>query len=294
MTFVHYRVLLKLLSPLHVGKKKYSNLMTTREYVPGRTLWGALAARITRDYFGGQVSMYKKIGDFLRQKFRLGYFWPSLDGESPYFPWEHEDFNFLLKSGYMGQPIDYDKKATQEGMLHEVEFISPRTNDGRPVYLIGDLWIEKGALKNSKEEKITIKINSVEVPLGEVFNKIQLGGEKGYGWGRVKLERLEIEGKRTIAGADYREERGEIILKFSKNSRIASHALAAGGESLNPVPEGSLTGSIEVLTGYGYYRKGKNGLEFGLAAPLICYSPDSTVNRDEELKLGEFGILEGP
>ena len=134
----------------------------------------------------------------------------------------------------------------------------------------------------------------MEVPLGEVFNKIQLGGEKGYGWGRVKLERLEIEEKRTIAGADYREEKGEIILKFSKNSRIASHALAAGGESLNPVPEGSLTGSIEVLTGYGYYRKGKNGLEVGLAAPLICYSPESTVNRDEELKLGEFGILEGP
>ena len=49
MVWTIYRVTLKLTSPLHVGWKKIGNLMITRPYVTGRTLWGALTARLVRD-----------------------------------------------------------------------------------------------------------------------------------------------------------------------------------------------------------------------------------------------------
>ena len=209
MSFIHYRIVLKLLSPLHVGKRKYGNLMETRDYVPGKTLWGALTARITRDFFDGNPTYYEMVGNFIKENFRISYFWPSLDEENPYFPWKHEDFDYILKSSYMGQPIDYSKKSTEEGQLHEVEYISSKTRYDKQVYLMGDLWIKDKVLKDKPENggNPIIQINDKEILFKNILNRLQIGGEKGYGWGKVGMARPHpTKNHRTICGVEFYEE----------------------------------------------------------------------------------------
>lgn len=303
MSFVHYRIVLKLISPLHIGKRKYRNLMETREYVPGRTLWGALTARITRDYFEGNPKLYEKVGNFLIEKFRFGYLWPSIDGETPYFPWEHDDFDYLFKFGYMGQPIDYDRKATEEGQLHEVEFIGPKTRGNQQVYLIGDLWANPELTSNNtnqnnlfdrittvKKDIVLVKKNTdniEKISICRVFNTLQLGGERNYGWGRVKVENFEkLEPQKALGGIKV-ENGDEVILKFKKGDHITAHALAAKWNDINPLPNGIINGPIELLTGYEF--KG----EFSLINPPICYIPGSKcVNNETKFSISKYGILQ--
>ena len=287
MNFVHYRIILRLLSPLHIGKRKYRNLMETREYVPGRTLWGALTARITRDCLSGASGMYRIVGDKLTERLRFGYLWPSLDGQTPYFPWKHDDFDYLFKFGYMGQPIQADKKATEEGQLHESEFIAPTTRDNRKVYLVGDLWIKSDILVNESEGVVHLEGRSV--PLRKVFSNLQLGGEKGYGWGRVKYEKLEpTNGEKAIGDVDFSYENGEVLLEFRKDQHLTAHALAAEWKvspdgNLSPIPGEEVQGPVEPLTGYEYQTLISN--------PPICYVPGSKIATDVKLRIGDYGIL---
>ena len=285
MSFVHYRIVLKLLTPLHIGKRKYRNLMETREYVPGRTLWGALTARVTRDYFAGDPSKYEKIGNFLNQNFRFGYLWPSLDAKTPYFPWEHDDFDYLFKFGYMGQPIDYDRKSTEEGQLHEVEYIGPKTRNGSQVYFIGDLWVKKDIHSENGNEEAKITINSRDLSLKDVFDSLQLGGERGYGWGRVKCEKLENTGGNTIYEAKYELSEDEVILRFKEDSFLPAHALAADWTTENGAISKEISGPIEPLTGYEF----KGG--WNLVSPPICYVPGCKITSEMKAKVGVYGIL---
>ena len=45
MAWRAYKIVLRLRSPLHIGRGKVGNLQRTRPYVAGRNLWGALTAR---------------------------------------------------------------------------------------------------------------------------------------------------------------------------------------------------------------------------------------------------------
>ena len=49
MAWTHYRLKFRLISPLFVGFRRSGNLWETRRYVPGKVLWAALTARLTRD-----------------------------------------------------------------------------------------------------------------------------------------------------------------------------------------------------------------------------------------------------
>ena len=341
---------MRLLSPLHIGKRKYRNLMETREYVPGRTLWGALTARITRDCLNGESKMYQIVGDKLTEHLRFGYLWPAVnireknDGETEkfevYFPWKAEErkdtsgsieftykfvepdaFDYLFKFGYMGQPIETERKATEEGQLHESEFIGPVTRDNRNVYLVGDLWIKANVvdvdlqdfLKNDKAQLATSCQKKFIEVLSKVMCNLQLGGEKGYGWGRVKCEKLEPTNvKKAIGDVEVSDENGKVSLKFSEGQHITAHALAAewklpyrdesdhvsneetqsnddkssNFKILTPASNEEVQGPIEPLTGYEY--RGKYSL---ISNPPICYEPGSKVKSLTELTVGEFGIL---
>ena len=139
MTWAHYRLTFRLLSPLHVGYRRTGNLMQTRPYVPGRLLWAALTARLTRGAGqGDDPEAYQRLGHAVQEHFRFGYLWPGLGEKDadkkiyvppkrPYFPWEHkEDFDYLLLGSVMSTALDPHQTTAHEGSLHEVEYLAPR------------------------------------------------------------------------------------------------------------------------------------------------------------------------
>ncbi len=75
MTWTPYLVSYKLISPAHIGWKKVGNLQITRPYVTGKTLWGALTARLVRDE---KKNNYNDIGKKVDDELRFTYFYPSI------------------------------------------------------------------------------------------------------------------------------------------------------------------------------------------------------------------------
>lgn len=236
MAWTHYALKFRLLSPMHIGYRKVGNLMQTRPYVPGKNLWAALTARLTRDHHDGRQSeCYRIIGGLVQQHFRFGYLWPSLNGIEPYFPWKYDDFDYQVLDSYASTALDYTANAAHEGSLHETEYIAPRARTEMPVYLLGDLWVKASLPK----ELIYWK---------REMDKLQLGGERAYGWGHLAYcsdwKNVQLERGRTIADHEWKEKNGKIVLTLNENDKITAHALASG-----PGAVGSLTGPIEPLVG---------------------------------------------
>lgn len=238
MAWMHYTLKFRLLSPMHIGYRKVGNLMQTRQYVPGKNLWAALTARLTRDYHdGSQSKCYRIIGGLVQQHFRFGYLWPSLDGNEPYFPWDHDDFDYQLLDSYASTALDYTENSALEGSLHETEYIAPnaRTEKEKTVHLLGDLWVKASLPKELVYWK-------------KEMDNLQLGGESAYGWGRLadcsNWENGQLERGRTIAGHEWKEKNRKIVLTLNENDKIIAHALASG-----PGAVASLTGPVEPLVG---------------------------------------------
>ncbi len=288
MTWTHYRLTFRLLSPLHVGYRRTGNLMQTRPYVPGRLLWAALTARLTRGTGkGNDAAAYRHVGDQLQAYFRFGYLWPGLGEkdtdkksyvppERPYFPWEHEeDFDYLLLGSVMSTAIVPHQATAHEGSLHEVEYLAPHTRDGRPVFLLGDLWVDEDALPTTLQG------------WKEALRHIQLGGERGYGWGRVRLETDFTNGGQqgkgsTLGGHEWEEDGSEVVITLKPDGKLDAHALAAGDHAL---PAEAVQSPVEVLVGWGWY-----GGRYGLSAAQVAYSPGGRVTQDTKLIVGPHGI----
>ena len=283
MSWEHYLLVFRLKSPLHIGLRKVGNLMQTRPYVPGRVLWGALTARLVRDYHPeADGGAYRQIGEDLKRNFRFGYLWPALSRVSTisslkdlkiYFPWQEEDkeaFDFLFLDCYTSTALDHGYRGAEEGTLHHVEFIRPYTRsplgeESRPVYLAGDIFV-----KRDVENHPILKY------WPEAIAKIQLGGERAYGWGRVELvygakdqKLVEVEGKFMI-----NQDTLEIIA--NKETYLFAHLEIS--ESVE------LRGPVEVLTGYHTQASGEIKL---IKNPPITLVPGTKVLPGNKFILSE-------
>ncbi|MBU0491730.1 MAG: hypothetical protein KKB13_07765, partial [Chloroflexi bacterium] len=194
MSWTAYRLAYRLHSPLHVGQGQVSNLLRARPYVSGKALWGALVARLTRDKAQDGAD-YVAMGQRVNRDLAFSYLFPALpdrdpalDPASPLYP--HYDgawrlvygpealpaagFDYLLRGAYAATALDYDRQGAEAGSLHEVEYLASCARDGRPVYLVGALFVHENC----------------QLDWRTALERLQLGGERGYGWGRVELETL--------------------------------------------------------------------------------------------------------
>jgi hypothetical protein len=143
-----YEVTYRALSPLHIGYKQIGILSTTRYYITGKALWGAITANLTRHLFDAPgPNDYKEVGDTVRKAIRATYFFPVVDGEI-YFPhYECDDseqeglkYGKLAKSQFERTFINscvstaLDKtKTADENTLHETEYIKNQIVIGNEV-----------------------------------------------------------------------------------------------------------------------------------------------------------------
>jgi len=272
------------------------HLFRTRAYVPAKRFWGALTAKLTPQL---QLTEYVKVGNFLKETMRFGYLYLS-DGNEVFVPHYTEEG---LKFGNLPQ-IDFEKKfisclastavescsfTADEGMLHEVEFISPHTiNGGNPVFCKGLLWVsefsKEGLSIVLEDDGFFIKHNNVGVKLSELMDIIQLGGEKKYGFGQLKLETLEEIDSDDLEGlgftGQWKEDENEVELRLDNGKPIWSHAKQA--------PDLKIKGNVEPLVGRDWSEKGA-GRE--LKPYGLCWIPGSILMEGKAFKITQdFGL----
>ncbi len=276
-----YDLVFRLLSPLHVGYRKAGNLTQTRGYVPGRVLWAALTARMTRDAGQGATgSSYVEWGQVIQTSFRFTYLYPALPKQAwvrsaahvqLYYPWEHELFDYRFLDSYASTALDYDQQSAEEGSLHETEFVRPHARPlpgetrAPAVYLTGQVYLRKPL-----EWRV--------VNWKKSLNRLQFGGERTYGWGRVELVACQLLQTSPFPP-----------VAKSHNGHILAHALAVDTHERKAVAD--VTGAIEPWVGWEQDNVHTNR-SWNLSTATICYAPGATAADGISFTIGPDGIWE--
>lgn len=281
-----YRLTLKLLTPMHIGWRKVGNLHQTRFYVPARTIWGALTARLARET---EAKDYAEIGRQVNDNLRFSYFYfidqPEAELNCCYstggWPWSVNGqdkanaslFEWKYLNSYAGSPIT-ERQVAEEGGLHETEHIMPFTREGKQVYLTG--WVFE---RKQLDESIA--------NWKEAIIRIQLGSERSYGWGRVAppdkdvLKNMLIETKKMFgANLELDNDNPEVVLP--KDAFITSHVDA------NELIPDDFEGRMEMLAGRLTTDAARYGRNFTPLTP--CWTPGTGVKKEKRFAIGYNGI----
>lgn len=281
MSWTAYPVVFCLMSPLHVGHLKIGNLQRTRHYIPGKTLWGALTARLTRDDSNANGD-YQAMGKRVSESLAFSYFYPAVDLNKPLYPdytpnglcygsskMAPDEFAWRLLSSYASTAVDARRTAAEEGSLHEVEFIAPKAVDtGEAVFLKGYVFEKKGCALEWES----------------ALNRLQLGGERGYGWGRVSLYELgdPIEGEINLFNrwiVDLRQQ--EPVVTVPKDEPLLAHTRCDNLQA---------HGQIEPWLGRETRNPERHGAK--LSQAQVCWVPGSRVADESALTIRPHGLWE--
>lgn len=284
-----YRLVFRLESPLHIGRRKINNLMQTRYYVPGRVFWGAVTAHLTR-WLGG--TDYRRVGTLVRDYLRFGYFFPAKIPDEPLYPrqdrqhpaefvygqntlpeakFEREFLNVVTSTA-----IAHETNAAEEASLHEVEFLTPSLALGRPVYLVGHLFVHG-------DEKITSTGADVQVQgislFSQVLASLRIGGERRYGFGRLTLDRNMCQPVDEMFGYDLRRNEGRWCVTVPAQQPLLAHATTGGLR---------LSGAVEPLVSREWKKERGPGRQITLLD--LCYAPGSLVTSTTTFAIDRYGI----
>ncbi len=288
MTWQTYRLVFRMESPLHIGWRKTGNLMQTRYYVPGRVFWGAVTAGLTQ--WLGKTS-YVQIGDQARERLRFGYFFPAEDPDKPLYPIQQAQVGFVYSqdlpeskferrflNSLASTAIAAESNASQEGSLHEVELITSSLELGRPVYLIGHLFVHQN-------EEVTVKDDDVEIQgislFTQVIASLQIGGERRYGFGRLTLCRDQCEQANDLFGYPLSQQNSQCRVTVPAQRPLLAHAMTNGLH---------LNGSIEPLVSREWAQEDGPGRQVTLLG--LYYAPGSVVTTETTFVIGRYGVWE--
>jgi len=272
-----YQVVLRLRSPMHIGRGKVGNLQRTRPYVTGRVLWGALTMRLTRD--GAKEGkpaidsrVYREVGEKVHRSLAFTYFYPALESRVTYqvaWPWENESsFQHRFLSSYQSTALSHTSSSASDGSLHEVEFLSPRTIDkGERVFLMGYVF----------------ESNDCTLPWESAFQRLQLGGERGYGWGDVELSGITPADEELFGGAAFFKGDDAPNIHVPANGRLLAHALTTAPH---------VAGNVEPLVGREWRSDVAQRQHVGqyVAYCGVCFSPGCKVGQELNFSVGRCGI----
>lgn len=259
-----FDVIFTLKGPLHIGYLPFqgSVISPTRYYIPGKNFWGAITKRAT-EYLHNEPKSddYKKIGKKIIKNFRFSYFY-LYDGKTIFIPkytdsglvFGEEDKIQIDKFGFEQRfigsrvltAIDSKSGTAKDETLHEIEFIKHKfiAKDGsiKGTRIIGCIWIREGSNLNSYQ--IESDDSGIFVNGFNLIKELTLGGEQGYGFGKVKLEKILNE-KRFPIKLSETAQNSEIEIKIQSKKSILSH--------FKYEPNVPFQGEIELLIVRGYF-----------------------------------------
>lgn len=268
MSWTAYRVLFRLLTPMHIGATKLGNLQTARPYVHGKALWGGLTARLVRDN-PALSGDYQGIGRQVNEDLAFSYFYPTTSDQMTLWPWDDPDqFAWRYLGSYASTALNYSRFSAEVGSLHETEFIAPVTRDGQPVKLLGHIFEREGCT----------------LPWQEALKRLQLGGERTYGWGRLVPNDISP----TTAGLFDRlvldASGGRPGVSLNAQGCLLAHTLAPDTGDIK------VRGRISPLVGRETAVAASHGRN--LSRALICWEPGSVVEAGAFFAIGSNGIWE--
>ena len=182
MNWQAYRLTFHVQSPLHIGYHDVGNLLRTRSYVPGRAVWGAVIAQLTR--LQGPQS-HQAVMERVNHSVRFSYYYPSLRTgypEKALYPcfdahtqqimfgeqrMSQETFEGLFLTSYASTALNPFQTSAEEGSLHEVECLAPSVKS-----LAGYLFLR-------------VEHDELLQDITHILTRLQLGGERAYGFGKV-------------------------------------------------------------------------------------------------------------
>lgn len=183
---IWYKIQLKQLSSIHIGKKNYGVLAETRLFIPGWTIWGALVNSYGRlnggsiDAFNEGKELFENITCFYIIRNTKKVMFPEFYNGKLYLGnMPEEEFRSKFTYTFTSTAIEPDCIAARDASLHEIEIILPKAKKSTEnIYWVGLVGIE-----NSKEEIFNRFLNKiVELPVG---------GDTSYGFGKMEIDNKE-------------------------------------------------------------------------------------------------------
>ena len=281
MKWQMYIATYELRSPLHIGYHKVGNLQRTRTYIPARNLWGAVTEALTRRGFyttGAPQGDYQKIGEWVKAHCAFGY-WFIWENDAPLCP--HYEGNCLkygpltateLERRYLDAHVttalDAATTSAQAGSLHEVEFIMPYNREGVRTQVSGWVFLEETAWS----------LLGTESKWRAFLETLQVGGERRYGFGQLRLTELELKAESNLEKLEWMLDAGRPCIEVLPGCPLLAHTLITGVEA---------RGDIEPLVG----RETHNSHTFGrvLTSSRVCWTPGSVLTSPARLEIHQDG-----
>jgi len=263
MAWTMYAATYELRSPLHIGYHKVGNVQRTRYYIPARNLWGAVTEALTRRGFsinGVAQGNYQQIGDWVKTHCTFGY-WFVCENQQFFAPCYAKDslkygnltaaeFERRYLDAHVTTALDPATTSAKEGSLHEVEFIAPYNRDGMQTRVGGWVFLDE----------IASPLLGEESNWRDWLGDLQVGGERRYGFGMLRLVKMEPvnESQTDQTGKRPRQ-------SVPKDTPLLAHTMIA--------PHIQMRGQIEPLVG----RITSQSHAFGsdLTPGMICWTPGS-------------------
>lgn len=181
--------------------------------------------------------------------------------------------------------IESESMSADYGSLHEIEIILPRQRKGEEeenykqgnVFITSNIFIKEGKEGNLNllADDNIIKLNDLSV--NDILKEgIQIGGERRYGFGLIKVHNLE-----QSEGRDYDVFMTDLVKKIRAHTPIEAH--------LKVSDHLDLKGNIEAVVGRKWDGRGAGQ---GLSKGFLAWVPGSVVLSDINVKIREFGLLE--
>ncbi|OPY72514.1 MAG: hypothetical protein A4E62_00836 [Syntrophorhabdus sp. PtaU1.Bin002] len=301
MSWNVYRLVYQAKSPIHIGWHTLGYINLTRYYIPGRTMWGAFVANLTRTYGDKGIEDYKTFEVLLTKDVLVSYFYPALEPEKPMLPKftsgglfygdlpAHAFERQFVKS--FGQTaVAPGSNTAQDQSIHESEYIAPviKAEDGSQsqVYFVGYVFINDHAGINGKP--VGWEGNSIN--LKRAVSEIFVGGDRTYGWGRLVIDDRFTEANPTkfFNAMEFLPSDDKSLVWFPGDipGPIPAHVSVSSGLALK--------GDIEPLAGREWSARGPGQTIVSLNNTL-CWMPGSILTEDQPQKrtfaIGSCGIL---
>lgn len=287
MSWQAYKLVYQAMGPIHIGWHTLGYIKLTRHFIPGKNIWGALTANLTRTY-GSGTQDYEYFGNKLKgesPELLPGYFYPSYDRVNPLLPrFTKKGLQYgkdLYKSkfektfiGSTGQTaILPASNAAEDETLHESEYIGSQVEikgQHKPVFFIGHLFL--------REDSKDFGWSDYRFNLHPVIKEIFVGGDKKYGWGRLQLVNdPETDGpQRDIFG--HKLVKDPLSLRINKEEPLPAHIKISNAIKIK--------GDIEPLVGREWSTGSEVGTKNGAGQMIskveLCWIPGSMIDGNEE------------